>query len=353
MAKIGICVKNLTSGGAEKQAVLLANALVASHDVDFIILNGGKIHDKYVDMLDSRVRLVKFTGERKERLTRYRDYVREEAPALIFSYLTAANYYSIKASRGTSTKVVTGIRNSRLPLAKHLADAVMNRWCAVASVCNCESGKRHFARTGFRGSKIAVIPNCFENIDGSVEHGTRDIVKVITVGRFVAQKDYRTAIKAVAGAYRANRDIRFTIIGYGELESSVRQWVREEGIDDITEILINSDRIADELRDADIYLSTSLFEGISNSIMEGMNANLPVVATAVGDNDMLVKPGVNGYLTDKGDSRALAAHIAHLAADRELRQQMGRKSKELLSAGFNADIFARRYNELITKLLRL
>lgn len=50
---------------------------------------------------------------------------------------------------------------------------------------------------------------------------------------------------------------------------------------------------------ADIYLSTSLFEGTSNSIMEAMNADLPIVATNVGDNGLLVKNEINGFLCGK------------------------------------------------------
>lgn len=351
MSKIGICVKNLTSGGAEKQAVMLANVLVPFHQVDFIILNGEKVHKKYFDMLRKEVNVVKFAGDRSDRIAHYREYVKTSAPDIIFSYLTAANYYSVKASRGTKTKVVTGLRNSRLPLTKHVADAILNRHGAVASVSNCESGKRHFAHTGFKGSRIEVIPNCFDPIDDYRERDVKDTVEVITVGRFVAQKDYATAIKAIAAASRSCPQLRFKIIGYGELEKQVRAWVAEAGIEDITTILINSDHITDELREADIYLSTSLFEGISNSIMEGMNADMPIVATSVGDNPMLVEDGVNGYLTAKGDHEALARHIGALAADAGLRREMGRKSKEMLRAKFNKALFAERYNELITKIL--
>lgn len=351
MPKIGICVKNLTSGGAEKQAVMLANALAECHQVSFIILNGEKIHRKYLDMLSPGVEIVKFEGERKERLKQYRRWVLDEKPALIFSYLTAANYYSVRAARGTATKVVTGLRNSRLPLSKHIADALLNRMGAVLSVCNCESGRRHFAAKGFKGSKIEVIPNCFDPIDSYRDREPSDTVNVITVGRFVAQKDYRTAIRAVAEASRRCPQLRFTVIGYGELEEQVHGWLREEGIEGITRILINSDRIADELRQADIYLSTSLFEGISNSIMEGMNADMPVVATSVGDNDVLVKSGVNGYITATGDYMAIAGHLAELAADGDRRREMGRRSKELLEANFTKELFAERYNNLITKIL--
>ena len=54
---IAVFVKNLTSGGAEKQAVLLAKALAGDYEVHFIILNGDKLHQKYLDLLreDKRV----------------------------------------------------------------------------------------------------------------------------------------------------------------------------------------------------------------------------------------------------------------------------------------------------------
>lgn len=351
MPQIGICVKNLTSGGAEKQAVLLANTLVPEHSVAFIIVNGEKVHEKYLKMLSPEVKVVRFEGSRRTRCKLYHEYVKAEALDIIFSYLTAANYYSMRAARGTATKVVTGIRNSKLPLMKHIADALMNRWGVVASVSNCESGKRHFAKTGFKGEKIECIPNCFDPIEEYKKRSERDFVNVITVGRFVAQKDYYTAIKSISRASSECKQLRFTIIGYGELEDKLRNWVKEEGIEDITTILINSNQIAQELSNADIYLSTSLFEGLSNSIMEGMNADLPIVATAVGDNDKLVKAEVNGYITSTGDYKSIAKHIVRLVNDSELRQQMGLKSKELLKANFTKELFAQRYNELITKLL--
>jgi glycosyltransferase involved in cell wall biosynthesis len=58
-------------------------------------------------------------------------------------------------------------------------------------------------------------------------------------------------------------------------------------------IFINPANIPDILNECDIYLSTSLFEGLSNSIMEAMVAGLPVIATDVGDNKYLVKDGFN------------------------------------------------------------
>ena len=140
---------------------------------------------------------------------------------------------------------------------------------------------------------------------------------------------------------------KFIIVGYGELESQVRQWVNAYKVGSFTEILINPNYIPQLEYDADIYLSTSLFEGTSNSIMEGMNANLPVVCTDVGDNYCLVKEEINGFLCKTGDVHTLSLRLKKLLEANDLRENMGKKSKEILADNFGVDIFLKRYLNLI------
>lgn len=175
------------------------------------------------------------------------------------------------------------------------------------------------------------------------------VIKIITVGRFVKQKDYETAIACIAGLKDMCPTImfKFIIVGYGELESQVRQWVNAYKVGSFTEILINPNNIPQLEYDADIYLSTSLFEGTSNSIMEGMNANLPVVCTDVGDNYCLVKEKVNGFLCNTGDVHTLSLRLKELLKANDLRENMGKKSKEILADNFGVDIFLKRYLDLI------
>ena len=126
--------------------------------------------------------------------------------------------------------------------------------------------------------------------------------------------------------------------------------MREEGISEITEILINPDNISQFLNKADIYLSTSLFEGTSNSIMEGMNANLPIVATNVGDNSYLVSNGENGFLAEKRDIDALAHHLEILVMNKEMCQQFGKRSKEKLYNNYSLNTFRDSYIQTIKEL---
>ena len=133
------------------------------------------------------------------------------------------------------------------------------------------------------------------------------------------------------------------------MECLKRRFVNVElyGIKDRTDIHIKPNNVSELERNADIYISTSLFEGTSNSIMEALNWSLPVVATNVGDNDHLVIDGVNGYLHPIGDVTGLTTSLCKLLDSVELRNQMGVRSNQNLRENYSMEIFEKRYLDLI------
>ena len=167
MKEVVVFVKNLTSGGAEKQSVLLAKILANDCKVHYVIFNGKKIHDKYLDLLkeDSRVKIKVFEGNFLHRFFAMVQYLKDKHIDVIFSYLTMANLLAVTTGKIAKTsKIYTGLRNARLPYLKQMVDKILCNCFATATVCNCYSGKKHFVSKGFREDKILVIPNCFDNI---------------------------------------------------------------------------------------------------------------------------------------------------------------------------------------------
>lgn len=350
MINIAIFVKNLTSGGAEKQSVLLAKALAGDYAVHYIIFNGEKVHQKYMNMLkeDSRIHIQSFIGGHFKRYNALVDYLQQYQIKAIFSYLTAANTYACFAGKKIGAKVFTGLRNAELPVLKCWADRFLTNHWACLTIANCFSGKTNFVSKGFNEQKVIVIPNCFEHIRSYVKKEIKKTVHIITVGRFVPQKDYETAIHAIAELKKSSPNIIFDIVGYGELENQIRGWIQDYGVEDCTNIYINPSNISQLLDDADIYLSTSLFEGTSNSIMEGMNADLPIVATHVGDNGYLIHDGKNGYLCNIQDWKVIKEKLAVLVQDSYLRDTMGKYSKKILYEGYSMDKFRMSYLRLLS-----
>ena len=75
----------------------------------------------------------------------------------------------------------------------------------------------------------------------------------------------------------------------------------------------------------DLFVSSSMFEGASNAIIEAMASGLPVVGTAVGGTPELVTPEDNGLLIEPGDVDGLAAAIARIIDDPALGARMGER----------------------------
>ena len=218
---------------------------------------------------------------------------------------------------------------------------------ASGTIYNCYSGAEYFGKLGFSVDKNIVIPNCFPEISAPLLREDIDIKKIITVGRFDPQKDYETLIRSVA---RLNRsDFQLYIVGYGELEDQVRMWVSQYGLDEKTVTYIKPDNVAELERNADIYISTSLFEGTSNSIMEALNWSLPIVATNVGDNNYLVKDGENGFLHPVGDVDGISVSLSRLLDSVDLRNTMGVSGNQILRENYSVEVFEKRYVELIEK----
>lgn len=346
---VAIFVKNLTSGGAEKQAVMLANALQdAGQKVCFVVFNAGLVHQNMRDMLNREVDFVAFEGTFRERWYKLKELLRTRPIGVVFSYLTAANALAVAAAP-KDTKVVTGLRCSKLSPHKHIADAVFCRM-ADMTVANSFAGQRHFTATGFPRKKIVVIHNYIAPITPYEAHTPGEPVEVVCVGRYVPVKDLPTAIDAFASARQRGVPMHLTLVGYGPLEDALRSKVTKMGLEDSVEFVINPSNVADYERRADIFLSTSVSEGLSNAIMEAMNADLPIVTTRVGDADVMVRDGDNGILADVGDVQGIADALAALAADPDRRARMGFRSKELLKQGFDREVFTQRYLDLLDHL---
>lgn len=347
---IAILIPSLRQGGAEKQAALLASVLVKHHSVDLYLLYGDNaIAPQNKEVIDnSNVRLHLLNGNIISKTYQLSKEFKARKIDVLFNYLTSCDVIGALAARMAGVKrVYSGIRNTRLEWHKMIGDRFIHNHIATGTIYNCYSGAEYFTSKGLRKSKNIVIPNGFMEIAQPIVREDKPIKHIVTTGRFVPQKDYLTMIKTLAKLKSMRHDFVMDIIGYGVEEANIREWIREYDVEDITNIYIKPDNVQDIVRNADIYLSTSLFEGTSNSIMEALNWSMPVVATDVGDNSYMITNGVNGMLHSIGDAEGMAHSIAALLDSAELRNQYGLRSSQHLLDNYSLDIFEKRYKDLV------
>ena len=356
MMHIAIICKTFLKGGAEKQALILTKLLV-DKGIDVILVNwyGEKVDQRNLKFIsDNSIRYYPMSGSYLKKLNKFQKILKNDEISIIISYLTLANFVS-GVSKILNRNVITigGIRNERLPYYKFLFEKLIHNYLNDATVFNNYSAKEKFERRGFNPNKIYVIQNAIElknpQQDSKSSNGE---IKIITVGRFVKQKDYETALKSFSNLVDRNKDrkYRYYIVGYGPLEKEVRSLAEQLKIDNKIKVFINPPDVSAILKSSDIFLSTSLFEGVSNSIMEALVAGLPVVATNVGDNSYLVKDGKNGYLVPCRDVETIVDKLEYLSGSADKRSEFGKNSIKVVETEFSKMKLLNSYLSLFSKL---
>lgn len=350
MKNIAILIPTIKAGGAEKQATLLATLLDKHYKVDmYLFLGYLQPAPQNLELLKkSNVSVHPLKGSTYSKIRDLSRLLKENETDIIFNYMTNCDIIGCIAAKMAKVKTIYGgIRNAYLEKYKIFAERIVHNYFATGTIFNCYSGAKEIGKKGLKKKKNIVIPNCFPNISEPIVRENKDVKHIVTVGRFVPQKDYKTIIRTIAELKELRQDFVMDIIGYGEEEQNICGWIKEFDVDKYINIYIRPNNVQDIVRDADIYLSTSLFEGTSNSIMEALNWSLPVVATNVGDNDHLVIDGESGYLHSIGDSEGLAKSLAKLLNSSNLRNQMGIKANQNLRDNYSMEIFEKRYLDLI------
>lgn len=165
-------------------------------------------------------------------------------------------------------------------------------------------------------------------------------VKIITVGRITTQKNPELFNK-IAENFIENKKIKFIWVGDGEK----REVLSSSNIE-ITGWL-NQKEVKEKLQEADIYLSTSSWEGLSLAVLQAMEYKLPLVLSDCVGNIDLVKENYNGYIFKNSDEAV--KEIESLLQDKELIKKFGENSCELLKKEFDISKMIGKYIKLYRK----
>lgn len=181
--------------------------------------------------------------------------------------------------------------------------------------------------------------------------GSGGELTILQVARFHPVKDHATAIRAFARVAEALPAARLVLVGDGDGRPAIEAQVGELGLNDRVRFLGVRDDIAALLESADIFLLSSLSEGISVTLLEAMAARRPIVATRVGGNPEVVDHGRNGLLSPRGDDAALAANLLMLLRNPALRARMGEAGRNRLLKAFTRrqmhTAYARVYQQVL------
>ena len=170
------------------------------------------------------------------------------------------------------------------------------------------------------------------------------------VAALVPHKGQRYLIDAAPLVIREIPDARFVIVGQGELESALRKQIRNHRLERHVILAGFRPDVLSLHKGFDVFVMSSVTEGLGTSLLDAMASARPVVATRAGGIPEVVEDGETGLLVPPRNPQALADAIVRLLRDEPQRQRMAAAGLARVSAHFSADRMVQQTLDVYARL---
>ena len=223
----------------------------------------------------------------------------------------------------------------RRVLVKGIAKFVTKRADRVRVVS--EEIKKTVVENGIEEKKVFVSPSRCDTeqfnpkryitdvaqIKSTLGYDDDDIV-IVFVGRLVVGKDVSSVLKALSKVVKRYQNIRFLIVGDGDVRESLEQETRDLSLTNYVSFYgaVNYDEVPKMLAVGDIFVSPSWDEGMPRAVLEAMSMGLATIVTPVGGNPEIIDDGENGYFVDVKAPEQIAEKILLLLDNSSLLEEV-------------------------------
>lgn len=237
---------------------------------------------------------------------------------------------------------------------------LVNIGLAQTLIAASKGTRENAVHEGVSPDRIVVIPNGARPflVDPLDRNSTRqslglsdDEVFLLSIGRLVYEKGHEFLVLAMADIIREFPKAKAGICGSGPLKDFLSSLISHHGLEEHVRLLDQQEEILPLLAAADVFVLPSRVEGLSIALLEGMIAELPVVATCVEGVEEVIENGANGLLVPLEDPKALSNAIIQLLKDPRKRQEMGAAARVRVLQEYTSDQMNEKYFQIIAKHL--
>lgn len=320
-------------GGAEKQNVMLANAMAErGHDVTLISICA----DNNCYELDERVTYV-FLPDQKTGIlrisSRYCDIKKELRiikPDITVSFWFQSAYLTALMKKSITGKVVYSERGDPGDTEYNGMMGIVRRLTLprIDGFVFQSKGAQAYFNNAIQ-SRSTVIPNpVFVRTEDFPEVRERRKV-IVSVGRLHPQKNQKLLIDAFSFVSDQIPDYTLEIYGDGELKNDLQKQINSLNLENKAFLMGTSKKIHSLINDASLFILSSDYEGLPNTLLEAMALGIPCISTDCrpGGAREIIDDGIDGVITPVGDREKLADAILHAIRYSEETQAKAKRAK--------------------------
>jgi glycosyltransferase involved in cell wall biosynthesis len=369
MIRVAYFIDHLQTGGAQKHLIELLRSLDRRRFSPSVWTEKatGELTSE-VERLGVRVRSLDVRRSLAEpralaRLVQVARVLRREGVHIVHGYLYAGNIIGPLAGllagvpvRLVSKRSLDSYRSKAKLLACRLGNRLADRVTVnagavgefVAREEGCARGKMVLIPNGVDFSRFQPCDDAAKQVLGfSPRHGL-----VVTVGRLTWKKDPDSFLGAAQLVARELPDTRFLIVGDGPLRMRMEKRAEGLGIHTHCRFTGSVSDVLPFLRACDVFVLSSVIEGMANALLEALACGKPAVVTDAGGNGEVVRDGETGFVVPRNDPQRLAEATVRLLRDADLAARMGEAAMKDMEERFSLSGMVRSLESLYEELLR-
>jgi len=293
--------------------------------------------------------------------------MRQDPPPILHTHLFKSDFHGRPAARLAGVPVVISTLHNSDPWARkpilgalYAANArLADRLIAVSN----EVRAYYLEHTHIRPEQVITVDNgvdtrrfagqeaAGQQVRSALGLASRAVV-FGAIGRMKPQKDHASFLQAAAMIYRQLPQARFLLIGDGPLRGELEAQARQLGLGEAVIFTGLRSDIPALLAAMDVLVFSSRWEGLPVTLLEGMAAARPVVATAVDGIRTVSIPGETALLVPPDDPQALAQACLRLGSDLHLARRMGQAGRARVIEHYSIDAMIDRVAQVYSSLLQ-
>lgn len=354
-------INNMCRGGAERVMSVLIDSMT-SDGTEVVLVTLDREAEEYEVPesvkrieIDERISFGNAGTRFIKRVKALRDIIKEEEPDLVLSFCSKENVRCSLSMRGLSIPLLVSVRSNPI---EHYSSRLLTKTIAGRAdgwVFQSKDAQSYFGEKVSVKSRIITNPIDKKYFDVKADNcAEKDEIRIVTAGRISKPKNQVHLVNSFISI--ANKYPHAHLYIYGKDD-------KDGSSDAILKILQGSDcadRIhlmgacsnwADEIINSDIFVMTSVFEGMPNALMEAMVVGLPCISTdcPCGGPASLIEDGVNGRLVPMYEIKPLADAMEELINDRQKRIDFGREALKIRESVETGMVY-RQWKDYMTAL---